>query len=57
MSIHYHLYKNGKFQDFNIDEALAMVKGIDDYQFEVATAMSGGYTKDGAKKVLEDEEL
>ena len=50
-------YKNGKFQDFNIDEALAMVKGIDDYQFEVATAMSGGYTKDGAKKVLEDEEL
>ena len=50
-------YKNGKFQDFNIDEALAMVKGIDDYQFEVATAMSGGYIKDGAKKVLEDEEL
>ena len=39
-------YKNGKFQDFDIDEALAMVKGIDDYQYEIATAMSGGYHKE-----------
>ena len=43
-------YKNGQFQDFDIDEALAMVKGIDEYQFEIATAMSGGYKKEGAKQ-------
>ena len=50
-------YKNGKFQDFDIDEALAMVKGIDDYQYEIATAMSGGYHKDDGKKALKDEQL
>ena len=44
-------YKNGKFQDFDIDEALAMVKGIDDYQYEIATAMSGGYKKADPTKV------
>ena len=50
-------YTNGRFQDFDIDEALAMVKGIDDYQYEIATAMSGGYHKNETKKVLTDESL
>ena len=43
-------YTNGRFQDFDIDEALAMVKGIDEYQYEIATAMSGGYKKDSKVK-------
>ena len=50
-------YTNGRFQDFDIDEALAMVKGIDDYQYEIATAMSGGYHKNETKKILTDESL
>lgn len=29
-------YKNGQFVDFDIEEALKMEKGIDEYQFEVA---------------------
>lgn len=33
-------YKHGRFQDFDINEALAMVKGIDPYQYEVAIALS-----------------
>ena len=49
-------YKDGHFQDFDIDEALEMVKGIDEYQYEIATAMSGGYRKD-EKKILKDESL
>jgi hypothetical protein len=27
-----------------------MVKGIDEYQYEIATAMSGGYKKDAKVK-------
>ncbi len=50
-------YRHGKFEDFDIDEALAMVKGIDPYQYEIATAMSGGYTKDNAQKIMPDEVL
>ena len=33
-------YKHGRFQDFDINEALSMVKGIDPYQYEVAQALS-----------------
>ena len=29
-------YKNGQFVDFDIEDALKMEKGIDEYQFEVA---------------------
>ena len=29
-------YKHGRFEDFDIEEALNMQKGIDEYQFEVA---------------------
>ncbi len=29
-------YRDGKFQDFDIDEALAMTKSIDEYQYEIA---------------------
>ena len=50
-------YKNGKFQDFDIDEALAMTKGIDEYEYEIALAMSGGYQKETQKKVIRDESL
>ncbi|MBQ9765089.1 MAG: 6-phosphofructokinase [Lachnospiraceae bacterium] len=33
-------YKNGKICDYDIDEALAMQKDIDDYEFEVAKVLS-----------------
>ena len=33
-------YQHGRFQDFDIDEALAMVKGIDPYQYQVAKDLS-----------------
>lgn len=33
-------YKNGRFQDFDINEALEMDKGIDDYMYQVAYALS-----------------
>ena len=29
-------YKNGKFVDFDIDEALAMKKDIDEYQYTIS---------------------
>lgn len=32
-------YKNGTFTDFDIDEALAMTKGIDEYQFLISRLM------------------
>ena len=32
-------YKNGKFTNFDIDEALAMTKGIDEYQFLISRLM------------------
>ena len=32
-------YKNGQFTDFNIDEALSMTKGIDEYQFLISRLM------------------
>lgn len=33
-------YKNGQFVDFDIDEALAMKKDIDEYEFEVSRILS-----------------
>lgn len=33
-------YKDGKFVDFDIDEALAMKKGISDYQFDICRRLS-----------------
>lgn len=33
-------YKHGKFQDFDIEEALLMQKGIDEYQYEVAKMLT-----------------
>ncbi|WP_342758274.1 6-phosphofructokinase [Kineothrix sedimenti] len=33
-------YQKGEFQDFDIEEALAMQKGIPDYQYEVSRALS-----------------
>ena len=33
-------YRNGDYVDFDIDEALAMQKGIPEYQFEVCKNLS-----------------
>lgn len=33
-------YKDGKFVDFDIDEALAMTKDISDYQFNIGRNLS-----------------
>ena len=33
-------YQHGRFQDFDINEALLMDKGIDPYQYEIAQALS-----------------
>ena len=33
-------YQHGEFQDFDIEEALAMQKGIPEYQYEVSRALS-----------------
>ncbi|MCD8119164.1 MAG: 6-phosphofructokinase [Lachnospiraceae bacterium] len=34
-------HKDGKFTDFEIDEALAMKKSIDEYQYEISQILSG----------------
>lgn len=33
-------YRNGQFVDFDINEALAMTKGIDEYQFEICNTLN-----------------
>ena len=33
-------YKDGKYVDFDIEEALAMKKSISDYQYEVAKTLA-----------------
>ena len=38
-------YKNGEYVDFDINEALAMHKNIDEYQYEVARSLSANYSK------------
>ncbi len=32
-------YRHGEFIDFDVDEALAMTKGIDEYQFEICNSL------------------
>jgi len=32
-------YRHGEFVDFDIDEALAMTKGIDEYQYALCASM------------------
>ena len=38
-------YRHGEFVDFDINEALAMEKGISEYQYEVAKSLSANYSK------------
>ena len=38
-------YRHGEFVDFDINEALAMQKGISDYQWEVCQSLSHNYDK------------
>ena len=33
-------YRNGRFVDYDIEEALKMEKGIDEYQYEVAQLLT-----------------
>ena len=33
-------YKDGRFVDYDIDEALAMTKDISDYEFNISTMLS-----------------
>ena len=33
-------YKNGKFVDYDIDEALAMTKDISEYEFNISSLLS-----------------
>ena len=39
-------FKYGEFKDFDINEALAMNKGISEYQIEIAASLSKNYRKD-----------
>ena len=39
-------YQNGEFMDYDINEALAMSKGISEYQVEIASSLSKNYRKD-----------
>jgi 6-phosphofructokinase 1 len=32
-------HKNGEFVDFDIDEALAMKKGVDEYMYQIAQTL------------------
>lgn len=38
-------YRDGEFVDFDINEALAMHKGISEYQYEIAKSLSHNYYK------------
>ena len=42
-------YRHGEFVDFDINEALAMQKGISDYQWEVCQSLSHNYDKHAKK--------
>ena len=39
-------YKNGKYCDYDINEALAMKKDVDEYQFEICKSLSNDYKYD-----------
>ena len=49
-------YKDGKFQDFDIDEALAMQKSLPEYQMEIARALSHNYYKTETENLLDKSE-
>ncbi len=38
-------YRDGKYMDFDINEALAMKKNIDEYQWEICNSLSHNYSK------------
>ena len=38
-------YRDGKYVDFDINEALAMKKNIDEYQWEICNSLSHNYSK------------
>lgn len=50
-------YNQGKFEDFDIEDALKMTKTIDEYEWNIAQDLSRNYSKDVHKKVLEGSVL
>ena len=48
-------YANGKFRDYDINEALAMTKGIDEYQFQICNSLSHNYYKSEAMVMAQEE--
>ena len=48
-------YANGKFRDYDINEALAMTKGIDEYQFKICNSLSHNYYKSEAMVMAQEE--
>jgi 6-phosphofructokinase 1 len=50
-------YANGKFRDYDINEALAMTKEIDPYQIEICSSLSHNYYKTEEAALDIDEEL
>jgi 6-phosphofructokinase 1 len=50
-------YNQGKFEDFDIEEALKMEKHLDNYEWEIAKSLSDNYSKDSKKKILRSEIL
>jgi 6-phosphofructokinase 1 len=50
-------YANGKFRDYDINEALAMTKELDPYQIEICSSLSHNYFKTEEAALDADEEL
>ena len=48
-------YANGKFRDYDINEALAMTKGLDEYQFKICNSLSHNYYKSEAMVMAQEE--
>ena len=48
-------YANGQFRDYDINEALAMTKGIDEYQFKICNSLSHNYYKSEAMVMAQEE--
>ena len=48
-------YANGQFRDYDINEALAMTKGIDEYQFQICNSLSHNYYKSEAMVMAQEE--
>jgi 6-phosphofructokinase 1 len=36
-------YRHGEFLDFDIDEALAMKKDVDEYQYQICKSLNNDY--------------